>query len=80
MTEQIVSALQQGLRGRVIGRGDTDYEDVRALYNGIFGKKPSVIARCVDVPRCGQPGPADRDPPWRARRPGAWQLRRRPDD
>ena len=49
MTDQIVSALQQGLRGRVIGRGDADYDAVRALYNGMIDKKPRVIARCVDV-------------------------------
>ena len=49
MTDQIVSALQQSLRGRVIGRGDADYDGVRALYNGMIDKKPRVIARCVDV-------------------------------
>jgi FAD/FMN-containing dehydrogenase len=49
MTDQIVSALQQALRGRVIGRDDADYDTVRALYNGMIDKKPRVIARCVDV-------------------------------
>jgi hypothetical protein len=49
MTDQIVSALQQGMRGRVIGKGDADYDTVRALYNGMIDKKPRVIARCVDV-------------------------------
>jgi FAD/FMN-containing dehydrogenase len=49
MTDQIVSALQQGLRGHVIGQGDADYDAVRALYNGMIDKKPRVIARCVDV-------------------------------
>ncbi|GAB2594533.1 FAD-binding oxidoreductase [Ramlibacter solisilvae] len=49
MTDQIVSALQQGMRGRVIGRDDADYDAVRALYNGMIDKKPRVIARCVDA-------------------------------
>ena len=49
MTDQIVSTLQQGMRGRVIGRGDADYDAVRALYNGMIDKKPRVIARCVDA-------------------------------
>jgi FAD/FMN-containing dehydrogenase len=49
MTDQIVSALQQGMRGRVVGKDDADYDAVRALYNGMIDKKPRVIARCVDA-------------------------------
>ncbi|MBA2961659.1 MULTISPECIES: FAD-binding oxidoreductase [Ramlibacter] len=49
MPDQIVSALQQNLRGRVIGREDPDYDAVRALYNGMIDKKPRAIARCVDA-------------------------------
>jgi len=49
MTDQIVSTLQQGLRGRVIGRDEADYDTVRALYNGMIDKKPRAIARCVDA-------------------------------
>src|SRR5919109_5134678 len=49
MTDQIVSTLQQSLRGRVIGPGDADYDAARALYNGMIDKRPRLIARCVDV-------------------------------
>ena len=49
MTDQIVATLQQGLRGRVIGRHDADYDAARALYNGMIDKRPVLIARCVDV-------------------------------
>lgn len=49
MSDQIVSALQQGLRGRVVSREDADYDTVRALYNGMIDKKPRLIARCVDT-------------------------------
>ncbi|KQT11635.1 FAD-binding oxidoreductase [Ramlibacter sp. Leaf400] len=49
MSDQIVSTLQQGLRGRVMGPDDADYDAVRALYNGMIDKKPRVIARCVDA-------------------------------
>ena len=49
MPDSSVSALQQGLRGRVLGRDDPDYDSVRALYNGMIDKKPRVIARCVDA-------------------------------
>src|SRR5919206_220318 len=49
MTDQMVSALQQSLRGRVIGPGEVDYDAARALYNGMIDKRPRLIARCVDV-------------------------------
>jgi FAD/FMN-containing dehydrogenase len=41
--------FQQTLRGRLITRDDPDYDDARALYNGMIDKRPLLIARCVDV-------------------------------
>lgn len=41
--------LRSALRGRVIEPGDSDYNEVRALYNGMIDKRPRVIARCVDT-------------------------------
>src|SRR6267142_1281274 len=49
MTDQIVSTFQQSLRGRLIGPSDADYDDARALYNGMIDKRPRLIAQCVDV-------------------------------
>ena len=49
MTDQMVSTLQQSLRGRLIGPNDADYDAARALYNGMIDKRPRLIARCVDV-------------------------------
>src|SRR6478735_7488094 len=49
MPDQIASALQAAMRGRVLGRDAPDYDAVRALYNGMIDKKPRVIARCVDA-------------------------------
>jgi hypothetical protein len=49
MTDQIMSTLQQSLRGRLIGPSDADYDAARALYNGMIDKRPCLIARCVDV-------------------------------
>jgi hypothetical protein len=49
MADQSISTLQQSLRGRVIGPDDADYDDARALYNGMIDKRPRLIARCVDV-------------------------------
>jgi hypothetical protein len=37
------------MRGPVIGPTDSDYDDVRGLYNGMIDKRPLLIARCVDV-------------------------------
>jgi FAD/FMN-containing dehydrogenase len=49
MTDQLVSTLQQSLRGRVIGPDDDDYDAARALYNGMIDKRPRLIARCADA-------------------------------
>jgi FAD/FMN-containing dehydrogenase len=49
MTDEAVSRFAQSLRGRLIRRGDDDYDTARALYNGMIDKRPRLIARCVDV-------------------------------
>jgi FAD binding domain/Berberine and berberine like len=49
MTDQVIAAFQQNLRGRLIQPGDADYDAARALYNGMIDKRPRLIARCVDV-------------------------------
>src|ERR1700730_3275129 len=49
MTDQIVSTLQQSLRGRLIGPSDADYDAARALYSGMIDRRPRLIARCVDA-------------------------------
>ncbi|CAD6560187.1 6-hydroxy-D-nicotine oxidase [Paraburkholderia kirstenboschensis] len=39
----------QEFRGRLIGPSDKDYDEARALYNGMIDKRPKVIARCTDA-------------------------------
>jgi hypothetical protein len=39
----------QGFRGRLIGPADKDYDEARALYNGMIDKRPRVIARCTNA-------------------------------
>ena len=39
----------QGFRGRLIGPSDKDYDEARALYNGMIDKRPRVIARCTNA-------------------------------
>jgi hypothetical protein len=37
------------LRGDLIGPASPDYDQARAVYNGMIDKRPAVIARCRDV-------------------------------
>src|ERR1044071_8638501 len=39
----------EGFRGRLIGSSDEDYDEARALYNGMIDKRPKLIARCTDA-------------------------------
>jgi hypothetical protein len=39
----------QGFRGRLIGPSDKDYDEARALYNGMIDKRPRTIARCTSA-------------------------------
>jgi len=49
MTDDTASTFQKNLRGQLIQREDPQYEDARALYNGMIDKRPLAIARCADV-------------------------------
>ena len=39
----------QGFRGSLIGPPGKDYDEARALYNGMIDKRPKLIARCTDA-------------------------------
>ncbi|MDX1624672.1 MAG: oxidoreductase, partial [Gemmatimonadota bacterium] len=43
------SELRESLRGPVLEPTDEEYEEARALYNGMIDKRPRWIARCVDA-------------------------------
>ena len=49
LDEQAIQAFKSSLRGKLVQPGEPDYDDVRALYNGMIDKRPRLIARCVDV-------------------------------
>jgi FAD/FMN-containing dehydrogenase len=49
MTDDSIAAFQQRLRGPLVRQGDSEYDTVRALYNGMIDKRPRLIARCADV-------------------------------
>jgi FAD/FMN-containing dehydrogenase len=43
-----VEGLAAAVKGRVVERGDAEYDSARALYNAMIDKRPAAIAYCVD--------------------------------
>jgi FAD binding domain/Berberine and berberine like len=48
-SEEIYSSLSRQFKGELLRPGDGQYEDARAIWNGMVGRTPALIARCVDV-------------------------------
>jgi hypothetical protein len=44
----IIEALTETVRGRVITRSDPDYDEARAVYNAMYDRKPRAVIQCVD--------------------------------
>ena len=42
-----LDALADGLAGRLIREGDREYDQARALWNGMTPRRPAAIARCA---------------------------------
>ena len=49
MTNDAISTFQTQLRGQLIQPGDAQYDEARALYNGMIDKRPRMIARAANV-------------------------------
>jgi len=49
VTEVDVEALQEQARGRVIGPFDEEYDEARAVHNGMFDKRPLAVLRAEQV-------------------------------
>ena len=41
-----IAVLGSSLRGELLQPGDADYDGARQIWNGMFDKKPALIARC----------------------------------
>src|SRR5437763_61794 len=48
MATSALEGLTATVKGRIVERGDSDYDEARALYNGMIDKSPAAIAYCVD--------------------------------
>jgi FAD/FMN-containing dehydrogenase len=44
---QHIDALQRVIQGVVIRPGDSEYDDVRTVWNAMIHRRPAVIVRCV---------------------------------
>src|SRR2546422_1185316 len=49
MTGVNVEHLREQVRGRVITAGDEDYDEARAVHNGMFDKRPLAVLRAEQV-------------------------------
>ena len=47
--EELYSSLRQRFQGDLLRPSDNDYEAARGIWNGMFDRKPGLIARCADV-------------------------------
>jgi len=44
LDEAVVERFGSGLRGGLLRPGDAEYEEARALWNGVIDKRPALIA------------------------------------
>jgi hypothetical protein len=49
LDEATVQSFASGLRGKLIRPNEAEYEDARAVCNGMIDRRPALIARCTSV-------------------------------
>lgn len=47
--EEVYSSLREQFKGDLMLPGDAAYEASRGIWNGMFDRRPGLIARCADV-------------------------------
>jgi hypothetical protein len=48
-TQAAVEQLTEAMRGEVLTPGSAGYDDARMVWNGMYDRRPAVIARCAGV-------------------------------
>ncbi len=46
---EVYSSLRTKFKGDLLRPGDSNYEDARPIWNGMFDRMPALIARCADI-------------------------------
>jgi FAD/FMN-containing dehydrogenase len=46
LDEEAAQAFEAGLRGRLLRPGHPDYDEARAIWNGLIDRRPALIAQC----------------------------------
>lgn len=49
LAETVVEGYKTSLRGKLIRRGDTDYDEARRVFNAMIDRYPALIIRCAGV-------------------------------
>ena len=49
VSDEAIRALADVLRGRLVQPSDPDYDDVRAVWNGMVDRHPALIVQCAGV-------------------------------
>lgn len=47
LSPESVDAFRTSLRGEVLTTDSPGYDDARAIWNGMFDRRPAIIARCI---------------------------------
>ena len=45
----MIETLTQAVRGRVVTSTDPDYDEARAVYNGMHDRRPVAVVQCSDA-------------------------------
>ncbi len=49
VADEAITALAEVLRGRLVRPSDVDYDDARAVWNGMVDRHPALIVQCAGV-------------------------------